>query len=237
MYSDTIPTCITLADALSLRQRKERRKEMLEDDPATAPSFPVTSAPSPDADPTMSSLLKPIYRRERLEAKGKANGTLSTGIPSRLPPLPPKSSTNAGHQTQDVDVDKEWDMDSASHGGESSNHPRPVHNGISSASDFSSIPPPLINGHSSGISRSLTPPLAQNGSEHGAIPPQSRYPNSHSRSRSPTPPFHGHNDPAWTGQFTGPASGFLQGSVVPFGRANQNPGRTIYSQSTSEHPE
>jgi hypothetical protein len=66
---------------------------------------------------------------------------------------------------------------------------------------------------------------------------QPRYPDSHSHSRSPSPPFNAPNDPAWTGQFTGPASGFLQGSVVPFGRANQNPGRTIYSQSTSQHPE
>jgi len=240
--SDTIPTCITLSEALLLRQRKEKR--VLEGFPALAgPSLPMTSAPSPDDEPTTSYSPRP-NRRERLEAKQareKANGSASTGT---LNHLASKKPTSAGHQMQDVDVeflsvDKEWDVDSASHGGESSNHPRPIHNGISSASDFSSIPPPLINGHSSGISRSLTPPLTPNGSEHGAIPLQSRHPDSHShsRSRSPSPSFHAHNDPAWTGQFTGPASGFLQGSVVPFGRANQNPGRTIYSQSTSQRPE
>lgn len=223
-----------------LRKRKERRESY----PAAAPSFPMTSAPSPDAEPTMSDPPKSLNRRERREAKEarkKANDSVSTGTLNRPAS---KTTTNTGHQMQDdvefLSVDKEWDMDPASHGGESSNHPRPLHNGISSASDFSSIPPPLTNGQSSGISRSLTPSLTQNGSEHGAIPLQSRYPDSHPHSRSPSPPSHAHNDPAWTGQFTGPASGFLQGSVVPFGRTNniQNPGRTIYSQSsTGQRPE
>ena len=239
IYSDTIPPCISLANALLLRQRKE--KGMLEDNPATAPSFPTTSAQSPDAEPTMSDFAKSTKRSRSTNGREKTNGSASTSSLSRRAS---KRPTNAGHQMQDVDVeflsaDKECDMDPVSLGGESSSHSRPIHNGISSTSDFLSIPPPLINGHSSGISRSLTPPLSQNGSEHGAIPLQSRYPDSHShsRSRSPTPPFHTHNDSAWTGQFTGPASGFLHGPVVPFGRANQNPGRTIYSQSTSQRPE
>jgi len=212
---------------------------MLEGYSAAAPSLLMTSALSPDVEPTMSDSHKYLNRRQRLEAKQareKTNGSVSTGTPNRRAS---KRPTSVGHQMQDVDdeilsVDKEWDP--ASHGGESSNLSRPIHNGISSASDFSSIPP-VINGHSSGISRSLTPPLTQNGSEHGAIPLQSRYPDSHSHSRSPSPPFNAQNDPAWSGQFTGPASGFLQGSVVPFGRVNQNPGRTIYSQSTSQRPE
>jgi hypothetical protein len=235
IYSDTIPNCISLAEALVLRQRKE--KEMLKDNPAMAP-FSMPSALSPDAEPTMSDFFKPTKRSRSNNGKEKVNGSASTGTLNRFAS---KRPTNAGHQMQDVDVeflsvDKEWDMDPASLGGESSNHPRPTHNGISPASAFSSIPPPLTNGHSSGISRSLTPPLTQNGLEHGAIPLQSRYPDS--RSRSPTPPFHAHNDPAWTGQFTGPASGFLHGPVVSFGRANQNPGRTIYSQSSSsQRPE
>lgn len=36
----------------------------------------------------------------------------------------------------------------------------------------------------------------------------------------------------WPGQFTGPASAFLQDSQNTFGRMVQNPGRTIYSQHT-----
>lgn len=36
--------------------------------------------------------------------------------------------------------------------------------------------------------------------------------------------------PPWPGQFTGPASAFLQDSQSTFGRMVQNPGRTIYSQ-------
>jgi hypothetical protein len=227
---------MSLDNALLLRRRKERR--MLEDNPATTPSFPMTSAQSPDAEPTMSDFLKSTKRSRSTNGREKTNGSASTGTQNRRAS---KRPANAGHQIhmQDVDVeflsaDKEWDMDPVSLG-ESSSHSRPIHNGISSAS---AIPPPL-NGHSSGISRSLTPPLTQNGSEHGATPLQSRYPDSHShsRSRSPTPPFHAHNDSAWTGQFTGPASGFLHGPVVPFIRTNQNPGRTIYSQSTSQRPE
>lgn len=38
--------------------------------------------------------------------------------------------------------------------------------------------------------------------------------------------------PPWPGQFTGPASAFLQDSQNAFGRMVQNPGRTIYSQHT-----
>lgn len=38
--------------------------------------------------------------------------------------------------------------------------------------------------------------------------------------------------PPWPGQFTGPASAFLQDSQSAFGRMVQNPGRTIYSQHT-----
>ncbi|KAF8798793.1 hypothetical protein BYT27DRAFT_7150188 [Phlegmacium glaucopus] len=227
---DTIPACITLAEALILRQRKER--EILEDNPAMAPSFRV---PTPDAEPTMSDVPKPTKRSRGTNGKEKINGSASTG-----PQRASKKPSTAGQQMQSVDVeslpvDKEWDGDLASLGGESSNHHRSIHNEVSSASASSSIPPPLVNGHSSGISRSLTPPLTQNGSEHGAIPLQPQYPDSHSRPL--TPPFHAHNDPAWSGQFTGPASGFLHGPVASFGRANQNPGRTIYSQNTSQHPD
>jgi hypothetical protein len=190
-----------------------------------APSFRM---PSPDAEPAMSDMPRSTKRNRSTNGKEKVNGSASTG--SRR-----ASKKPTGHQMQNADVeflsvDKEWN-DPANLGGESSNHHRSAHNGISSAS-VSSFPPPLVNGHSSVISRSLTPPLTQNGSEHAAIPLQPQYPDSHSRSTSP--PFHAHNDPAWPGQFTGPASGFLHGLVASFGRANQNPGRTIYSQSTSQ---
>jgi hypothetical protein len=200
-----------------------------------APSFPThSSAPTPDTEPARSDLPKSTKRSRSTNGKEKVNGSASTG--SRRAS---KRPTNAGHQMQNIDgeflsVDKEWGVDPL--GGESSNQPISAHNGISSASAASSIPPPLINSHSPDVSRSLTPPVIQNGSEHVANPSQSRYPNS--RSRSSTPPFHPHNDPTWPGQFTGPASGFLHGPVASFGRAIQNPGRTIYSQSTtSQHPD
>lgn len=229
---------MSLAEALRLRQRREREllednpamaltekeREILEDNPGMAPPWPPQSAAIPNAEPTtMSDIPKSTKRSRSSNGKEKANGSASTG------------PTNDGHQMQNVDVeflpaDKEWDMGPASLGGENSNYLRSTHNEISSASASSSIPPP-INGHSPGISRSLTPPLSQNGSEHGAIPLQSRYPDSHSRSS--TPPFQARHHPEW---FTGPASFFLR-SPVAFIPATQNPGRTIYSQNTSQRPD
>lgn len=205
MCSDTIPACITLAEALVLRERKE--KEMLEDNPAMAPSFQMpSSAPTPDAEPTMSDVPKPAKRSLSTNGKEKINGSASTGIRRTS-----KRPTTAGDQMQ-TPHDEFLEMQASS-----------------------SMSLPFINGHPSGISRSLTPPLAQNGSDHGAIPLQSQYPDPHSHSCSPTPPFHAQDDPAWPGQFTGPASGFLH-SVAYFNRT-QNPGRTIYSQSTSQRPD
>ena len=222
IYSDTIPTCMTLAEALLCR----KRRGMLEDYPATTPSFPMTSAPSPDAEPNISDLPKP-----------KRRGSWAVNLDRHAAPRRPNNAVRDDGAESFRGPGWKWDVETPSFGIPNPTRSRPNHNGISSTSDFSSNPPPPINGHSSGISQSLTPPLTQNGSEHGAIPLQSQYPDSHSHSRSPSPPLHAHNDPAWTGQFTGPASGFLNGPVVPFGRANQNPGRTIYSQSTSQCPE
>ena len=196
------------------------------------PSFRMpSSAPTPDAETTMLDIPKSMKRSRSTNGKEKINGSASTGA-RRASKRPTNQMQNVN--VEFLSVDKEWDEGSASFGIESSDHRRSIPNGISSASTSTSIPPPLVNGHSSGISRSLTPPLTQNGSEHGAIPVQPQYPDSGSRSL--TPPFHAQNDPAWPGQFTGPASGFLHGPVPSFGRANQNPGRTIYSQSTS-HPD
>jgi len=227
--SDTIPTCITLAEAMMLHERRE--KEMLEDNPAMAPSFPMaSSAPTPDAEPTMSDMSKSTKRSRSTNGKEKVNGSASAGTRRAS-----KRPTTAGPQMQNVDFeflspDREFNFI------ESFNHHRSIYMEIATAMASSrSIPPPLNNGHSSGISRSSTPPLAQNGSEHGAVPLQSQHPES--RSRSSTPPFPAHNDPAWPGQFTGPASGFLQGAVASFSRANQNSGRTIYSQSTFQRPD
>lgn len=234
--NDTIPACISLAEALRLRQRREREllednpamaltlkeREILEGNPGMAPPWPPSSAPTPDAEPTMSDIPRSTKRSHSLNGKEMANGSASTGTRHA-----PKGPTNDGHQMQNADVellsvDKEWDMGPASLGGESSNYLRSTHNEISSASASasSSIPPPPINGHSPGISRSLTPPLSQNGSEHGATPLQSQYPDSHSRSS--TPPFQARHYPQL---FTGPASFYLRSP------------RTIYSQSTSQRPD
>ncbi|KAF9481161.1 hypothetical protein BDN70DRAFT_803975 [Pholiota conissans] len=73
-----------------------------------------------------------------------------------------------------------------------------------------------------------------NGPEEGHYRRSSRNGISSASTPSLPPPImNGHpTRPSWPGQFTGPASGFLA-PAVPYGpgRAPQNPGRTIYSQS------
>ena len=101
-----------------------------------------------------------------------------------------------------------------------------IQNGIS----ISPIPrPSLANGHStSSSSVAIVPPTRDDLGEHPAarqfLPPPLPSP-----SRPVPPPFVA-QDESWTGQYTGPASGFLTGPGGPFGHTAQNPGRTIYSQ-------
>ena len=99
-----------------------------------------------------------------------------------------------------------------------------VQNGISP------VPrPPLANGDSASSSRApIVSPTRDDLGEHLAahqfLPPQPPLP-----SPSRPPPFAA-QDESWTGQYTGPASGFLTGPGGPFSHTAQNPGRTIYSQ-------
>ncbi|KAF8158285.1 hypothetical protein B0H34DRAFT_448808 [Crassisporium funariophilum] len=229
--SDTIPAPVSLADALMLRQAKER--EILEDNPAMAPPFHIpSSAATPDAGISTSDAPK-SKRSRTANGKEKVNGLGNTTSNKRASSS--KRPTTSGHQLQDMNPrftneSTEW-AEGLEMGGQpepipNHNHRRSARNGISSASTSSSFPLPIANGHS-GHSQSPTPPYTREGSEPDTMESQHPEPHSHSH----TPSFPGQEDSAWPGQFTGPASGFLRGSTTPFGRVTQNPGRTIYSQN------
>ncbi|KAF8964228.1 hypothetical protein BDZ97DRAFT_1919179 [Flammula alnicola] len=239
ILSETIPAPIPLARALMLREAKER--ELLEDNPAMALPYSVPSViPSPDPEAPVALPKPKKSRSSAVNGKEKTNGTASTSTSSkRGSKKPPKTNL----QSQDMDTtiaptpsttavaalngSLEWQA----HTGAANGHPsEPVHNrrsarnGLSSASASSSLPPPPANGHAPGMPISDTSQYTpEGGYDIDSLHSPPRDPDS----RSQSPPY----DHTWPGQFTGPASGFLQGSVVPFGRAPQNPGRTIYSQS------
>ncbi|CAA7261399.1 unnamed protein product [Cyclocybe aegerita] len=235
--SETIPPPIPLIDALMLRQEKER--VLLEDNPALAapspiPSWPPSVSDIPPSQPT-SSTSKPSKKpRPSVNGKEKSNGSHST---SKRGSKRMESSTYPMDDPRiHASLGGTGGRDSPSGASDFMSDPPPSHrtsgrNGTSSLSASAvSLHPPSINGQPS---RSQTPQVY---SREGSLDPnahaQPHYPATHSAS----PPLEGPEEPAWPPQYTGPASGFLRGSVGPFGRGpSHNPGRTIYSQN--HHPD
>ncbi|TFK40647.1 hypothetical protein BDQ12DRAFT_679806 [Crucibulum laeve] len=223
---DTIPQPVPLIDALGWREEKER----LEEDPALATPAPI---PSP-APPVMASIAGPSTANEPpSKAKGKnranngkekVNGSASTSRRES------SRSNNRGPRTKEssVSTNGAWSepSDEQIESRASSHHRRSARNTNGTASSVpSSRSSSRVNGHSvTPRSGTITPALPREGRMD---PPSPR----HSTPRSRTPPSYAHDEPPWSGQFTGPASGFLQGPGTPFGRPAPNPGRTIYSQS------
>ncbi|KAG5652964.1 hypothetical protein H0H81_002862 [Sphagnurus paluster] len=198
---DTIPAPISLSEALLMREAKE--KELFEEDPTASINL-STSASAP-----------PIHKT-RPKARLQANGQGS--ISAR--PERGSDSRAASGDDRDGTYD-DWSDGRAPRSGTS--HSITVQNGRLS---LSARPSSLANGHTApSRSGTLTPSLSHTMSEAAS-------PQQHPASRSS--PSVAQEDPpqGWTGsgQFTGPASGFLQGPGAPFGRVAQNPGRTIYSQ-------
>ncbi|KAF9464174.1 hypothetical protein BDZ94DRAFT_523242 [Collybia nuda] len=210
--NDTIPAPLTLSEALSLREAKE--KELLEEDPAMATSaslHPTTSVSAPTAR---------TKAKVRSNGAEKLNGTLSLGPRKRSGSRGRTSHDDASEGVVDVDGDGVWsewaERQAISRSGSELPH-RASRNGAGSLSAVAR-PSPLANGHSVVPSRSGTnTPRSQEGA---------------SEQPSPQPYVSRSSEEAtsWPGQYTGPASGFLQGPGGPFGRVTQNPGRTIYSQ-------
>lgn len=212
IYLDTIPAPLTLSEALSLREAKE--KELLEEDPAmAAPAsiHPTTSASAP---------LARTKAKARSNGSEKLNGSMSVGQGRRSDSRSRRSHDDAGDGVVDVDGDGAWsewaDRQVLSRSGSDLPH-RSGRNGLGVLSAVAR-PSPLANGHSVVPSRS------------GTNTPRSREDTSEQPSPRPHVSRSSEEASPWPGQYTGPASGFLQGPGGPFGRVAQNPGRTIYSQ-------
>ena len=164
-------------------------------------------------------------------AFGKHGGVdmdLTAEMRNRPPRVAPLESENVDTYTPPGNLGWEVHEVDATSGLFPPGHPHNHHhrhdlNGTPSAS--SSLPLPPINGTLPVVSRSQSPSYSGDDS----MDPGSRHSQPHDPdSQSHTPSY----EPGWTGRFTGPASGFLQSSVRPFGPTPSHyPGRTIYSQS------
>ncbi|KAG6852786.1 hypothetical protein C0991_009123 [Blastosporella zonata] len=166
------------------------------------PTAPPTARPSGPS--TSMSASAPRKAKSRLNGAPKHDRRSDKGLP-RPTSAPIDSDSNYSDWT---------DTRPPRTGGKPSIS---VYNGRLSVS---ARPSPLANGHSVSAepSRSGTLTPAQSHDTSDMAPPQHQ-------SASTASPF-----PAPPEPYTGPASGFLQGSGGPFARVAQNPGRTIYSQ-------
>jgi hypothetical protein len=196
-----------------MREAKER--ELFEDDPAMSTSLSMQS----------TSASAPVANTQKIRGKSRTsngpegrNGSASTGGRERQLALNVNGVYDP-HRHGDLG---EWaDRQNPSRYAVPVGQSRPPHNGV--ASILTRLPPPS-NGHSTAPSRSGTITPAQSREE----PSGSHSPPRHFDSRNS--PLVLPQEEAWAGQYTGPASGFLQGPGGPFSRVAQNPGRTIYSQ-------
>ncbi|KAG5645471.1 hypothetical protein DXG03_006016 [Asterophora parasitica] len=204
--SDTIPAPISLADALSMREAKE--KELFDDDP--------TLSTSSSQRPSTSASAPPTHSKTKLKVRNLANGHGS--VSARPGPM------------NDADAYTEWADTRAA----TASLARSGSTGITIQNGRLSLPArpsPLANGH-------LTSSTAAAASRSGTLTsaasqePESTSvsPRHHQPPRSSPLVAQEEGPGSWPGQYTGPASGFLQGPGAPFGRPAQNPGRTIYSQ-------
>ncbi|KAF8895523.1 hypothetical protein BD779DRAFT_1660310 [Infundibulicybe gibba] len=185
----------------ALHLRKEREKELLADDP---------TLPAPPATGSVHTTLAGGAQRTKEKSRA-TNGSASASS---------RREKARGHQHLDG-------SDEPSSNGNASRPNRdrlqPSHSNGTPASDRR--PSPLANGHAtSSRSGTVTPAIMREDHLERVSSPQPHH-------QSHTPPFP--PDETWTGhgQYTGPASGFLQGPGGPFSRASSNPGRTIYSHN------
>lgn len=220
IYADTIPLSIGLQEAMQLREAKER--ELLEDNPALAPTLSTYSVrPSPDPIPYSGP---PPKSRKSTNGSGSHSSKRARVSESAVQGNPYPVINGNEHITEP-----------RTNGG-SSSHSRRSRNGASS----SSHPSPSVNGHSvpppSSRSQTSSYPIPREhsmDSDHSPMP----YGPPHYPEPSPqphSPPAQGEED-AWP--YTGPASGFMRGTGPSLSRGSQNPGRTIYSQQHQGGPD
>ncbi|KAI8978693.1 hypothetical protein BD414DRAFT_115645 [Trametes punicea] len=231
---DTIPKPISITEAMARRAQKER--EMLEDDPAISaapPSSPSLMPSTPTASASISATKAKPKARQSLasEANGKqkTNGSSSAAGASGSASI---SATSAAARQRYRDSNGRWRKASTVNGAHSevtasSTGTRAgsarIRNRSARAREAAEAATPSIHTtHQNGTS-----PLANGRSASSA----SMYQDARGSPGSPAQA----NRWAPPGQFTGPASGYLEdGSrVLLNGRSSSmadNPGRTIYSQ-------
>jgi len=210
---DTIPSPLSLSDALQRREAKE--KELLEEDPAISTSLSVSLSGS-------------------YTSKGKGRGRMANGKEK----LNGSTSSNR-RDSRSRDTKGRWSYDfhpgsTRADSAEGSWTPctwsderatfrptsaqMPAQNGVE-ARKLSPLPDPFVPARPHiVVPRDGRPELA---------PP--------SHNPHPASAFLAANE-TWPGQYTGPASGFLQDPRGSFGRVSPNPGRTIYSPHHFSEP-
>ncbi|KAF5382584.1 hypothetical protein D9615_002784 [Tricholomella constricta] len=204
----TIPAPVSLSEALLMREAKE--KEVFDEDPTASSSIrPFTSASAPP--------------KTKVKARNTTNGQASGSISARHDRRPDSRAPSSSLPSDDRERDEtysDWVDTHAPRTGAA--HSIIIQNGRLS---LPARPSPLANGHTTAPSRSgtLTPAVSHEPSENAS-------PHHYQPSRSSPLVAQEETHQPWPGQYTGPASGFLQGPGGPFGRVAQNPGRTIYSQ-------
>ncbi|KIJ64437.1 hypothetical protein HYDPIDRAFT_28381 [Hydnomerulius pinastri MD-312] len=203
---DTIPEPMLLSEALERKLAKE--KEDLEANPAMSSAIqtqPTPSAPMPSISQANG---KSKSKSRTVNGKEKASASVSASTAPR-----------GDHRKQPAKDDR-------------TDEPAPISVARTSSGRVIRSTRAAREAVQDGISRT-TPngsahPREQDESWSGSTSPR-RPPASHrsSSDHGSTPQSF---NPSWPGQFTGPASGFLQDPQSAFGRMAQNPGRTIYSQ-------
>jgi len=224
---ETIPSPVSLSDALHLRELKE--KELADDDPALSLSSSANPADSISTAGPNSQAPK-AKAKARVNGKERRNGAASASSSRAGSQSRSHSRSQRDHDTpaEVVDISDSVDISGSrrpSLNGESQSLSReqalarrPVQNGLRTAP---MRPSPLANGngHSSSTSRSGTvtpaPPL-----ERLEPLPPSTYPQQRRIQQDEVRPT----------QHTSPTNGLLQGPGGPFGQPIDNPGRTIYTQ-------
>lgn len=202
IISDTIPEPISLSEALERRKKKE--KEDLERNPAMSSATHSTFPGSTLSAGHLNGKLKSRSRQVNGKEKGSASATLQ-----------------GEHRRQPVIFDPPDDPTSANVVRSSSG--RVIRSTRAARQDEADDDE---SGMTNGFVYARDPSSWSDPASPRRLPTLNRSP--HDILNSTPSPF----TPPWPGQFTGPASAFLQEPQNSFGRMVQNPGRTIYSQYT-----
>ncbi|KAI6044785.1 hypothetical protein EDC04DRAFT_3137558 [Pisolithus marmoratus] len=201
---DTIPEPISLLEALARREAK--LKEDLAANPAVASSIQGQSTSS-----------APILSGQHTNGKAKKK--------SRVPQEKDKSARSSpSAHLGDYNKDVEMEVD-----GPEVNHVIPPSR--SSSGRVIKASRVVREGMQESLSGSIV-----NGSSHELDPVEpwsgSASPPRAAPGQRPTYDYQQPYPPSWPGQYTGPASGFLQDPSHAWTYVKQNPGRTIYSQQS-----